>query len=131
MAEETNQNDPQIGNNEKVVMSESPSDVHQAHIGPILGVLVVILVLIFTGLYLWGSILPEEQQESIPTPVVPNNEPETPRANTDAQILGTVSSSDSLDAIQADLDSTNLDSLDSGLNQVSSEMDSSLTNTGQ
>lgn len=93
--------------------------------GPILGGLLVLLVLIFGGLYLWGGELARNNEQAVALPKTPNNEPETPRATADAKILDTVSSSDELASIEADLESTNLDSLDNELDQAGREIDGS------
>ncbi len=96
------------------------NQTHHAHMGPILGILIIVLVIILGGLYLWGGMLVEQ------TPVVEeqiiNNEPETPRATADQQILETLSPSDELDAIEADITSTNLDSLDADLTSIDVEL---------
>ncbi len=99
------------------------SDEHPKHVGPILGVLVIILALILGGLYLWGSMLGESENQARVERVMPNNEPETPRAEADKQIMGTVSSSDEISAIEADLYSTNLDGLDGELEQIKIELE--------
>lgn len=105
---------------------ESFSLSHHNHVGPILGVLIVVLVLILGGLYLWGSMIAKNEQRAYMERSIPNNEPETTRANTDKQILDTTSSSNDLDAIYADLESTNLDDLDSELGQIDVEMGAEL-----
>lgn len=117
-----------INSDEKIVEIKPPQTLieeHHSHLAPILGVLLIVLVLILGGLYLWGATLTREQQieESLD---IPNNEPETPRAEADAQILETVSSSDSLDAIEADIESTNLDSLDTELTSMEAELNAAL-----
>lgn len=112
-------NEPQTG--EQKAYSES----HHAHVGPILGILVIILIIILGGLYLWGSMLSESENEARVERTIPNNEPETPRANADEQIFDTMSSSDELDAIRADLESTNLDTLDTEMSQIEIEMEAS------
>lgn len=93
----------------------TPED-QPSHLGIILGVLIVVLMLILGGLYLWSTSLQEQ------APVIPedtlrpsaeeNNEPESNNAEADAQTLETVSSSDTIESIEADLQSTNLDTLD-------------------
>ena len=103
------------------------SEARHSHVGPILGVLIVILIIILGGLYLWGSMLPEEgNQARVVDRTLPNNEPETTRAQADRQIMDTTSSSNDLDAIYADLESTNLNDLDTDLKQIDAEMNSSL-----
>ncbi len=101
------------------------SEKHHRHIAPVLGALIVILVLILGGLYLWGAMLAEEARV-IETPPIINDEPETPRAEVDRQIMNTVSSSDDLGAIEADLIGTSLDSLDTELNTLEQELDAAL-----
>lgn len=94
------------------------------HVGPILGVIAIMLVLILAGLYIWGGML-TEQTVVVPEPIV-NNEPETPRAEADIQILKTLSPSDELSAIEADLFSTDSNSLDTDLNTIDVEFEAVL-----
>ena len=102
------------------------SEEHHSHVGAILGVLVVMLVIVLGGLYLWGSLIAENERIEQTERSIPNNEPETPRAEADKQIMGTVSSSDELETIEADLMSTNLDSLDTELNQIETELNAAM-----
>jgi hypothetical protein len=102
------------------------SATHHSHVGPILGVLIIVLILILGGLYLWGSMLSQSENEARVERTIPNNEPETPRATADRQILETTSSSNELDAISADLDTTNLDSIDTDLASIDTEMNAAL-----
>lgn len=101
------------------------SESHHSHLGPILGVLVIILVLVLAGLYLWGGMLSKEKAELNERQII-NNEPETPRAEADVQILNTLSPSDELDAIEADLDGTNLDGALDDLTTIEAELDAAL-----
>jgi hypothetical protein len=114
-------NEPQ--NNET---EASFSDTHNAHVGPILGMLVVVLILILGGLYLWGGMLAKNETATRVERTLPNNEPETPRAEADRDILMTTSESVEIDAIYADLESTNLDSLDTELDTIDVEMGAAL-----
>lgn len=108
-------------------MPVSFTEAHYHHLGPVLAVMLVILALILGGLYLWGSTLVQpEVNQAEATRTIPNNEPETPRAIADTKILETVSSSDELSAIEADLMSTNLDSLDTDLSEAERELDTAL-----
>ncbi len=52
-----------------------------------------------------------------------NNEPESTTAEAQTEGMGVVSSSDELDAINADLESTNLESLDTELNAIDAELE--------
>ncbi len=109
-------------------MNTSSSDTklsipHTSHVrGIIIGVLILALALIFCALYLWGSML-----SPAPTPVFTpptNTEPETPRADADIQILKTVSGSDEISSIATDIESTNLDSLDTELELIERDLES-------
>lgn len=101
---------------------------HHVHAGPVLAILVIILLLILGGLYIWGSMLETELPQT--TEQLPlNNEPETPRSEADVQILETVSPSDDLGAIDADIRSTNFDSIDTDLDIIGGEIDAALQGT--
>ena len=105
-------------------MPEGYNNIHHRHLGPILAVLIILLIIIFGGLYLWGGMLFKDA--AVPPTAIVNNAPETPRAAADAQILDTLSPSDELDAIEADLGSTNLDSFDVDLTTIDAELDAAL-----
>lgn len=96
--------------------------VSLSHHGPILGMLIVILIVILGGLYLWGSMLEKNEVEIVP---IVNNEPETPRAKTDVEISRVLSPSDELDAIEADIKNTNLDAIDADVQAIDAETGSS------
>ncbi len=107
-------------------MSESNlNESHPAHMGPILAGLIIILVLIFIGMYLWGASLATVPTPE-PLPEIINNEPETPRAIADQEIFETLSPSDELEAIEADLGSTNFDSLDTDITTIDAELSGDL-----
>lgn len=121
---------PEQNMDEMNIPDEFTQEEHMSHLGPILGVLIVVLVLILGGLYLWGATLSEAPQsapvaEPVPMPVE-NEEPETPRAEADTSILETVSTSDTLDALETDLENTNLDTLDSEMQAIDAELEAAL-----
>ena len=109
----------------KMKMPQTFTERHHTHLGPILGALILLVVLILGGLFLWGGMLVKKAPASEER-TISNNEPETPRAEADQQILETLSPSDDLGAIEADLNSTNLDSIDGDLNTIDAELDASL-----
>lgn len=91
-----------------------------SYTGVVLGILIILLVFIFAGLYIWSGMLQKNIDPIIPAEIVrptaeENNEPESTNAEADVQILQTLSTSDEISAIQADLESTNLGTLDSDL----------------
>ncbi len=116
MSEENKENVPMH------VPTSTTNTIH-THTGSILAVLVIMLVLILGGLYLWGGALSNKVPVVTPEPIV-NNEPETPRAVADTQILETLSPSDDIGAIEADINSTNFDSLDTDFTAIDTEIDS-------
>jgi hypothetical protein len=121
MANESQKNDTQGASQNALT-----ADVHHEHVAPILGVLVIVLILILGGLYLWGSMLSKDASMAPTERTIPNNEPETPRAEADRDILMTTSASAEIDAIYADLESTNLNDLDAELNTIDTEMNAAL-----
>ena len=100
---------------------------HHNRVGLILGLLIVLLVLILGGLYLWYS------AAFAPTPIaqpegerfVPEmpNEPEMQNADAEVQKLNTVSTSNEIEAIEADIESTDLEQMDAELNSIDAELD--------
>ncbi len=101
-------------------MPEGYEETHHSRAGALLGIIAVILIAILSGFFLWGSMLHKEVAPL--TPPLPNNEPETPRATADQAILETLSPSNELDAIEADLTSTNLDLIDTDITAIDAEL---------
>lgn len=92
--------------------------------GIVLSVLIVLLVMILGGLYMWGA----EIQKAFKTPDVPvettrptpaqNNEPESTNAEAAVESLNAMSTSNEASAIQADLESTLIDTNETDLNAI-------------
>ena len=109
-----------------------PAEDHSSKLGVILAVLIVILVLILAGLYLWGTTLKNSTPETAPvvdtesTRPTPeeNNEPESENAEAEVETAAVVSTSDEIDDIEADLEATlNLEELDAELDAIEAEFD--------
>ncbi len=101
---------------------------HHGKLAVILGLLIVLLILIMAGLYLWYL---NSFNQPIAAPVerfVPEmpNEPEMQNAEANVQQQQTVSTSNEIDAIEADIESTNLDELDAELNAIDAELDAAI-----
>lgn len=98
--------------------------------GPLLAVLAILLIAILGGMYYWFSTL--TPTEPAPAPVVErptaaeNNEPESTTAEAQTEVLNTVSTSDEIEAIEADLEATDLDSLDAELEAIDAELEAAL-----
>lgn len=97
---------------------------------PIIVLLFLILVAILAGFYYWYTIVMSEQ-------VVPetgtrpnaeqNNEPESTTAEARTGLMDVVSTSDELDAINADAQSTNLDDLTTEVTAIEADLDAAIT----
>lgn len=103
-----------------------PQNNTPSYIGIILGILIVMLVLILGGLYLWGELILKNQQtvpvDTLRPTASENNEPESNNAEADVETLGAMSTSDEIDAINADLESTTINELDADLNAIDAEI---------
>lgn len=96
----------------------------------ILVTLVVLLIGVLAGLYYWQQLLttaPLVPSASLRPTAEQNQEPESTTARAQTDIISTLSTSDELTAIEADLGSTNLNSLDSELRAIDAELESLLT----
>lgn len=102
-----------------------------SYVGIILGVLIVVLMLILAGLYMWSQLLQNQSpavvpQESAQPTAEQNNEPESTNAEANVQVLQTMSTSDEISTIESDLDSTNLDGIDAELTAIDAELDAAM-----
>ena len=107
---------------------ETESEKSSSALGLILAILIVVLVLILGGLYLWGTTLNDSTLEATPLErptAEENNEPESTTAKANVQAIETVSTSDELEAIEADIESTNLDELDAEMAAIEAELEAS------
>ena len=97
---------------------------------PIIILLFLILVAILAGFYYWYMIVMSEQV-IVPTTTRPtdeqNNEPESTTAEARSSLLDVVSTSDELDAIAADAQSTNLDDLTNEIAPIETDLEAAIT----
>lgn len=100
--------------------------------GPLLIGLTVLLVLILGGMYYWFSTL-SEQATAVPEPTPAerptpeeNNEPESTTAEAEVETMQALSPSDEISAIEADLEATNLETLDAELDAIAAELDAAM-----
>ncbi len=98
--------------------------------GPLLLILALLLILILAGMYYWFGTL-----STAPTTIPPestrptaeqNNEPESTTAEAETDMMRVTSPSDELDAIEADIAATNLDTLDIELQTIDTEIEAAL-----
>ena len=91
--------------------------------------MVAALLVILIGLIYWYTTA-TVPVDTAPEPMRPtaemNKEPETTTATAQVDSFSAMSTSDELNAIEADLESTNLDSLDAELTQIDTELETSV-----
>jgi zona occludens toxin (predicted ATPase) len=99
--------------------------------GPILILLFAILAALLGGIYYWYTILMSEPLTTLPTrPTAEmNNEPESTTAEARTDATDVVSTSDELDALQADIESTRFDDIDDGFAAIETEIGGALEAT--
>ena len=105
------QNQPIQNNGEPTV--EAPQN--KSSIGSIVGTIIIIALIILGGLYFWGKRIEEAKS----TQNVINDQTgstETTDTDQEAAAIKSMSSSDDINSIEADVQSTNLDNLDAELN---------------
>lgn len=119
--EPLNNQTPQNESQDEIQQTETPNnepqprplitkDEKEGSVGPVIASIIIIILIIVAGLYFWGSILKERGY----TPeefVDPNNDPKV-------EELESQGSSDEIDEISDDLGNTNIDDLDSGLDDI-------------
>lgn len=108
------------------VDSRFVSDDKPSHFGVIIGLLITILAMVFIGLYIWSELMTREALPTGPTierpTAVENNEPESTTAEANTEVLNVVSTSDELEAIEADLEATVMGDFESDLQAVEAEL---------
>lgn len=91
---------------------------HKSSVGPIVGSIIVVLVIVLGGLYLYGSQFRQEAApEEGPAAADINALPDEAAASLQSQ-----GATDSLSEIEADLGATNVDNLDADVSNVGSEL---------
>lgn len=99
--------------------------------GPLLLLLAVLLAIVLGGMYYWFDSMQTQPPVTPPAPVErptpeENDEPESTTAEAQVEQLNTVSSSDEIEAIEADIEATDLDSLDAELDAIDAEIEAAL-----
>jgi uncharacterized protein HemX len=129
MEENFNQNnispemsDPQMS---ETVSTEAPQQTEQSgpnkkSIGPIIGIAIIVVIIIFGGLYYWGGKINKQELRSAQE----NTTAEEILSQEDASLesLQVQSTSDEIADIEADLDMTDLENLDAELDNIDIEL---------
>lgn len=112
---------------QNITIEESPVDTQTK--GTLIVVLFAALAVILAGMFYWYKItsvvIIEDTVPARPTTDT-NKEPETTTATAQVQSFSALSTSNELNAIEADLESTNLDSLESELPQIDTELETAV-----
>lgn len=97
----------------------------------ILFFLVFVLIIIFVGIFVWQYLLIQNNQVVQSTTSRPtaeqNREPESETARAQTEVLNTLNTSDELFMIEADIESTQIDTLDLEMQAIIAEIEGSVT----
>lgn len=118
-----NQNMNNIDQNYSGDQQNNTSQQTRAHtrsIGPIIGIAIIIVVLIFGGLYYWGAQINKKRSLD----ELNNTTPDmiSKQEDTALQQLQSQSASDEVLDIETDLEMTDLNNLDQELNNIDTEL---------
>ena len=105
---------------EENVSSSEQTSTPQKQMGPIFGIVIIVILLILGGFYFWGAQLSDDSQIQDKTEMTA--EEITNQEDTALENLERQSNSDELSDIEADLNATDLDSLDSELDAIDLEL---------
>ena len=97
--------------------TSSNQQMPQKSMGPVLGIVIIVILLILGGFYFWGTQLTDTQKEVEITAEEIINQEDAALENLQSQ-----SNSDEIDDIEADLNATDLESLDSELDAIDLEL---------
>lgn len=122
---------PHVSEDTQMYVPEENDTVHHEEPianGPVILLLVVLLIAILGGMYYWFMMLETNEvpmEETITRPSAEeNNEPESTTAEAQADAMTVMSSSDEINAIEADLETTDLNSLDTEMQAIENELNS-------
>lgn len=113
-------------------MSGVGREAEEKSMGALIGSIIIVIILVVGGLYLWSSKMQEEgtlddsgikqgvPDATMPAPPAPPAPPTTPAAAEDGMTtkLNSQGSSDELGAIETDLNATNLDGADAEMGTI-------------
>lgn len=103
----------------------------KSSMGFVIAILAILLIAILAGLFYWYTLIMQQANTPAPAPATrptaeENNEPESTTAEVETEAMNVVSTSDELSVIEADIESTDLDSLDAELQAIDAELDAAL-----
>lgn len=101
--EEINIIDPDI--------QKTPQAPKDGVVGPIIGSIIIIALIVLGGLYYWGSIIENNTSDPV---------------TKEEELLPELNESDEIEKIEEDLEATNTEEIDKLLNEIDSEIDDAL-----
>ena len=106
--------------NEQAQTSTTPTIHQNKEVGPVIGIIIIVVILVLGGLYVWGARLNKTEQtnsggEQSAQDISQAQDPALDN-------LKTQGTSDNLSAIEDDLDTTSLNGLDTGINDINIEL---------
>ncbi|MCK9351951.1 MAG: hypothetical protein WCT49_01495 [Candidatus Paceibacterota bacterium] len=98
---------------------QTPPQVAPRSSGALIGTIIVVIILVLGGLYIWNSnIQPKIEQKLTPPTEEQQAAQETAAANASIEQLGAQSPSDETASIESDLNVTNLDNIDADIQAI-------------
>lgn len=88
--------------------------------GPVFGIIIIVILLVLAGFYFWGAALKREASNGAQPTATSTAAGQA--ASPSTSVGPTMSTSDSLNSIQADLNSTDLKNLDAEMSSVNSDL---------
>lgn len=102
-------------------VDDRPSGINKSLLLMIIGLLILVGGLMAYWYFVLNTTPVITEPPTRPT-LETNKEPETPTATAQTESFGAMSTSDEISAIEADIESTNLDSLETELPQIDAEL---------
>ncbi len=99
-------------NNRSPIPMTSIDERERKPFGALVGSLVVLIILVLSGIYLWTTRIVPRMTQKGQTIIQTNTETVLPPSDTSTKKLSTQSKSDTVSDIEKDLKATNLDNLD-------------------
>lgn len=97
---------------------------HKSSAGPIIGSIIIVLIIVLGGLYLYGDKvgLPTTNQDQIQNTEEITADQISAQVDSTTEALASQGATDSIDEIESDLSATDLNALDAELSNISAEL---------
>ncbi len=111
---------------EEDISTDADDTQPQNSSGVVIFILFAILAAVLVGMYFWyeaSTTIPQTTNEASRPTLEENKEPETTTATAQTESFNAMSTSDEITAIEADLESTDLDNLEAEMLQIEAELE--------